>query len=366
MKIVFFGLTISSSWGNGHATPYRALLRALNALGHEIHFFEKDVDYYRSHRDFASRDYCSLVLYPDWKSIRPTALCAANSADIVITASYLPEGQLINDEVLELRRPLRVFYDLDTPVTLRNLEEQAGCLSYLRRDQIPEFDLLLSFTGGKILRELENLHGARIARPLYGCVDPDDYLRVPAAPEFLCDLSYMATYAADRQARVGELFLAPARRNPERAFLLAGPLYPWQWQWSANVRRIEHVAPSEHSRFYSSSRLTLNITRDEMAQRGWCPSGRFFEATACATPVITDWWEGLDLFFDVVRDIRVVTRTEHVENALNMRDQDLRAMGAHARERTLDDHTGHVRARQMLAYFEEARSAFSREKSEAA
>jgi spore maturation protein CgeB len=366
VKIVLFGLTISSSWGNGHATPYRAILRALSDMGHDLHFFEKDVEYYRSRRDFDICPYCRLTLYQDWQSIRPRALAEAASADVVITASYLPEGQRINDEVLDLHGPLRVFYDLDTPITLRGIEQEADGVEYLRRDQIPGFDLVLSFAGGKILDELEQKYGARLARPLYGCVDPDDYRRVEPSSEFACDLSYMATYAADRQLKVDELLLEPARRHPQRIFTLAGSMYPWDGPWPENVRRIEHVSPHDHPRFYSSSRITLNITREEMARSGWCPSGRFFEAAACGTPVISDWWDGLDWFFDVVRDIRVVARAEHVETALNMSATELRALAAHARERTLDDHTGQVRARQLLQYLEEARSRTATLKSKVA
>ena len=355
VKITVFGLTISSSWGNGHATPYRAIFRALDRMGHEVHFFEKDVPYYSSRRDFDSCDYCELTLYPGWHEVRDFALRTAQESDVVMTASYLPQGKLISDEILSLSRPLRVFYDLDTPITLKQME--AGTLEYLRPDQVPEFDLVLSFTGGKVLEELEQRYGARMARPLYGCVDPDVYLRVAPAPEFTCDLSYMGTYAPDRQPKVDELFLEPSRRHPEKQFVLAGSMYPWQWQWPDNVRRIEHVAPDAHSQFYSSSRVTLNITREEMARNGWCPSGRFFEAAACGTPVISDWWEGLDWFFDVVRDIRVVAKAAHVESAIQMPDAELRALAAHARQRTLDDHTGEVRARQLLEYFEQARSS---------
>lgn len=364
MKITVFGLTISSSWGNGHATPYRAILRALGRMGHQVHFFEKDVEYYRSRRDFETCDYCRLSLYEDWASIRRRALQDAGSADVVITASYLPDGQRINDEILALDGPLRVFYDLDTPITLRNLDQ--GGVEYLRRDQLAGFDLVLSFAGGKILEELEQKHGVRLARALYGCVDPDEYRRVEPSPEFACDLSYMATYASDRQPKVDELFLEPARRHPQKQFVLAGSMYPWEWPWPENVRRVEHVPPESHSRFYSSSRVTLNLTRAAMARSGWCPSGRFFEAAACGTPVISDWWEGLDWFFDVVRDIRVVARAEHVENALNMPGSELRALAAHARERTLDDHTGQVRARQLLQYLEEAHTAATVLKSESA
>jgi spore maturation protein CgeB len=361
VKIVIFGLTISSSWGNGHATPYRAILRALAGMGHKIDFFEKDVDYYRVHRDFESCNYCRLILYSDWRAIRRQALHSARSADVVITSSYLPEGQRINDEVLELGRPLCVFYDLDTPITLHNLE--AAGVEYLRRDQIPAFDLVLSFTGGKVLERLQLRYGAGTVRPLYGCVDPDQHRRVDCSREFACDLSYMATYTADRQPKVEELLLEPARRHPHRRFMLAGSMYPWDWPWPKNLRRIDHVPPRDHPRFYSSSRATLNITREDMARNGWCPSGRFFEAAACGTPVISDWWEGLDWFFDVVREIRVVARAEHVESVLHMPEEALRILGAHARERALDDHTGQVRARQLLQYLEEARQAAGREKS---
>jgi len=333
-------------------------------MGHQAVFFEKDTDYYRSRRDFTHCDYCDLVLYESWENIRSSALEHANSADVIITASYLPEGRRINDEILSLGRPLRVFYDLDTPVTLGGME-RTGEVEYLHRDQLPAFDLVLSFAGGKVLEDLEKRHGARLARPLYGCVDPDDYIRVDPHPEFACDLSYMATYAPDRQHKVDELFVEPARRNPQRQFVLAGPLYPVDWCWPANVRHAEHVSPREHPAFYSSSRITLNITRAEMASNGWCPSGRFFEAAACGTPLLSDWWEGLDWFFDVVHDIRVVARAEHVESAINLPDAELLALAAHARERTLDDHTGQVRARELLQHLEEARTTGLAEKSEA-
>ena len=354
MKITVFGLTLSSSWGNGHATPYRALIRALDRLGHRVHFFEKDAPYYRSRRDFDACGYCELTLYSDWADVRDRALSVAADSDVVITASFLPEGHRINDEILDLVRPLHVFYDLDTPVTLAKLRH--GEVEYLNARQLAEFDLVLSFTGGKVLAELESRYRARMVRTLYGCVDPDVYHRVAAVLDFQCDLSYMGTYSADRQAKLDELLLEPSRRHPEKTFLLAGSLYPWNWQWPENVRRMEHVAPAEHSRFYSSSRITLNITRGEMAANGWCPSGRFFEAAACGTPLITDPWEGLDSFFDPRSELRVVSDAAAVEDALNAPDAELHTMAARARQRTLDEHTGRVRARQLLQYFEEARS----------
>jgi spore maturation protein CgeB len=353
LKLTIFGLTLSSSWGNGHATPLRAIIRALHRRGHRVSFFEKDVDYYARRRDFDSCSYCRLVLYPDWNAVRHEALDCAADSDAVIVTSYCPEGARISAEILELSRPLRVYYDLDTPVTLNCL--RGGDLDYLRRDHMSEFDLYLSFTGGRILGELENVWGVRSARPLYGCVDPDLYVRVPEKEEYRCALSYMGTYAADRQEKLEELLLEPSRRLPALQFLVAGPLYPWHWQWPPNVRRFEHVAPGDHPAFYSSSRATLNITRGEMASAGYCPSGRFFEASACGTAVLSDYWEGLESFFSYGDEIFLVNCADDVVRALKMPDAELSQLASRARQHTLDEHTGERRAEQLLGYLDEAR-----------
>jgi spore maturation protein CgeB len=357
VKITIFGLTISSSWGNGHATPYRALLKGLHRRGHRVSFYEKNTDYYAHRRDFDRCSYCDLVLYPDWEQIRERALADASESDVVIVASYCPSGARIADDVLPLGRPLHVFYDLDTPVTLQHLE--SGDVPYLRADQIPGWDLYLSFTGGGILDELQQSWGARLPRPLFGCVDPEVHARVPAREEFRCLLSYMGTYAEDRQEKVDRLFLEPARQLPRQLFTLAGSLYPRHWRWPENVRLFEHVAPAEHPALYSSSRLTLNITRNTMARFGYCPSGRFFEATACGTPLVTDWWTGLHTFFDD-DEIVVAHDSHHVLDALSATDDQLERMAERARQRTLDEHTGERRAEQLLAYFDEARRSQSR------
>ncbi len=353
MKLTIFGLTISSSWGNGHATPYRAILRALHRRGHKVVFYERDVEYYALRRDFRKCEFCELALYRDWNEVRARALRDAAESDVVLTASYCPEGARVNDEVLELQRPLHVFYDLDTPVTLANLEN--GDVPYLRRDQIPRFELVLSWTAGRSLHELRERWGANKVRPLFGCVDPDVYRRVDPRREFACDLSYMGTYAEDRQQKVDALFLEPARRRTDSQFLLAGALYPWHWQWPKNVRRFDHVAPEQHPALYSSSRMTLNITREDMANCGWCPSGRFFEAAACGTPILSDWWGGLDHFFSPGEEILIVKHSDDVENAMRMDEEALLQLAARARERTLAENTGDRRACELLRYFEEAR-----------
>lgn len=351
LKITFFGLTISSSWGNGHATPYRAIIRALHRLGHQVTFFEKDVEYYYWRRDFNRCGYCDLVLYSSWDDVRKQALTTAADSDVVIVGSYCPEGALIADEILSLGHPIKIFYDLDTPITIENLRAQD--LEYLRRDQMSAFDLYLSFTGGAILDELECEWKVRLARPLYGCVDPDVHVRVRARDEYRCDLSYMGTYASDRQAKLDALFVETARLTPDSSFILAGSLYPKSWTWPVNVKRFDHIAPANHPAFYSSSRATLNITREGMARGGYCPSGRFFEAAACGTPIVSDWFEGLDTFF--ARDeIHVVETGLEVASVLHLAEADLARMADRARQRVLSEHTGDVRASQLLSFIDEA------------
>lgn len=355
LKITLFGLTLSSSWGNGHATPYRAILRALHRLGHRVTFYERDVPYYAHHRDLPQCGYCDLKLYDSWESIRKQAMAEAAESDVVITASYVPEGAMIADELLSLSGPLRVYYDLDTPITLSRLA--TGDLDYLRANQIPAFDLVLSWTGGEALRSLERDFGARIARPLFGCVDPDVYRPVHPSPDLRCELSYMGTYAQDRQAKLDSMFLEAARQRPSSRFLLAGSLYPREWQWPVNVQHTEHLAPAAHPAMYCSSRLTLNLTRAEMAASGFCPSGRFFEAAACGTPIVTDWFRGLDSFFDPRSEVLVANETADVLRALDESDTELKRMARTARQRTLDEHTGYQRALTLLSAFEAARSS---------
>ncbi len=361
MKITVFGLTLSSSWGNGHATPYRAILKALHRQGARLVFYERDATYYAKHRDLAACDYCDLQIYSQWCQVRRRALRDAADSDVVITASYTPDGALISDEVLNLPGPLHVFYDLDTPVTLNRLN--AGALEYLRLDQIPQFDLYLSFTGGDLLERLEKQYGARLARPLYGCVDPDTYHRVQQEKDLCSALSYLGTYAPDRQAKLDALFLEPARRRSDLHFLLAGSMYPFGWQWPGNVHRIEHLAPNRHPAMYSSSRATLNITREEMAASGYCPSGRFFEAAACGTPILTDYWRGLDSFFDIQAEVAVVRNADEVLSHLNCSPGELEAMAEQARRRTLEEHTGNRRAAELLAYCDVSRRS-ARSKAE--
>ncbi len=347
MKLVIFGLTISSSWGNGHATLWRGLCRALAAQGHTVVFFERDVPYYADNRDLREIPGCELVLYRAWDEVLPAARRHAAEADVAMVTSYCPDGIAASELVLDSPAPARVFYDLDTPVTLDALRSGAP-VAYIGERGLRDFDLVLSFTGGAALEQLRTTLGARRVAPLYGHVDPD--VHQPAAPlaDLRADLSYLGTYAADRQAGVEALLLEPARRLPERRFLIGGAQYPQDFPWTPNLYFMQHLPPAQHPAFYCSSRLTLNVTRRAMAEMGYCPSGRLFEAAACGVPILTDTWEGLDEFFRPGEEILTAGGTEEALAALALGPEELARIGRAGRERALEEHTSARRAEELV------------------
>jgi len=347
MKLVIFGLTISSSWGNGHATQWRGLCRALARRGHRIIFFERDVPYYSAHRDLWGITGGTLVLYSDWADVLASAGRELADADLAIVSSYCPDGVAAADLVLS-SRAVKIFYDLDTPVTLDELDREQT-VSYVGPRGLRGFDLVLSFTGGKALEALQSRLGAQRVAALYGSVDPDVHFPVPPLAQFAADFSYIGTYAQDRQESLEELFLEPARRLPERRFLIAGAQYPPLFPWVSNLYFVRHVAPPDHAALYSSSCLTLNVTRRAMARMGYCPSGRLFEAAACGTPIVTDEWEGLEDFFEPGREIILARRTGDVLEAINLPNSDLARLAARARERALEEHSADRRIMQLEA-----------------
>jgi spore maturation protein CgeB len=353
MRLVIFGLTVSSSWGNGHATIWRGLCRALARQGHQVSFFERDVPYYSAHRDLQYTQTFELILYSAWKDIEAHARQAVETADSAIVTSYCPDAQAAADLILESAAPVRVFYDLDTPVTLERLRLE-GSVDYLPSAGLEPFDLVLSYAGGPALDELRQHLGARRVAALYGSVDPEVHKPVASHAHYHSDLSYLGTYAADRQPALQQLFLEPARRSPEKQFLVGGALYPHDFPWSDNVSFVSHVPPSQHPAFYSSSRLTLSVTRAAMAEMGYCPSGRLFEAAACETPVLSDAWDGLQEFFEPGREILVASSAAEVEEFLALDPEELRGIGRAARERVLAEHTAEHRSQQLLTLLEMA------------
>jgi spore maturation protein CgeB len=347
VKIVVYGLSITSSWGNGHATTYRSLLRALARRGHRIVFVEKDVEWYRNHCDMPRPEFCAVELYEDWAREEARLLAVAADADAIVIGSYFPDANVAARALFGRVAAPVLFYDIDTPVTMAGLRTN-GSMPYLDAALIPAYTAYLSFTSGPALGALQEGFGARRAVPLYCSVDPDLYRPTSTRAEFYCDLSYLGTHAKDRQGKLMRLLDSAARALPERRFLVAGPQYPADVAWNENVRRLEHVGPADHPAFYSSSRFTLNLTRAEMVAAGYSPSVRLFEASACGAAILSDFWPGLACFLTPGEEILVVESSADVVSALrDLSDAERLRLGARARERILAEHTAEHRAREF-------------------
>ncbi len=342
LRLVVLGLSLSSSWGNGHATTYRALLRALAGRGHHILFLERDQPWYAEHRDMARPDFCELALYDNVENLASWRE-EIGAADLVVLGSYVPEGAAVAGFVQRAARGMTAFYDIDTPVTLAKL--LAGDHEYLTPQMVRGFDLYLSFTGGPTLDRLEREFGAASAHALYCSVDPSLYQPTGAPRRW--DLGYLGTYSPDRQPTLEQLLLKPARQAPRRRFVVAGPLYPTGIAWPENVDRIEHLPPAAHAAFYSSLGWTLNVTRADMIAAGYSPSVRLFEAASCATPIISDPWDGLGALFLPQREIVIAETSEQVLAALDLPETERAAIGHAGRRRTLAAHTASHRAEQL-------------------
>jgi spore maturation protein CgeB len=347
VRLVVFGLGVSSSWGNGHATLWRALARALARAGHRLDFFERDVPWYAAHRDLTALPGGTLHLYRDLDEALPAARAALRGADAAVVTSFCPDGAAAGDLVLASSARAKVFYDLDAPVTLgrrRRGEE----IPWLGPRGLAGYDLVLSFTGGATLDALRDELSARRVVPLYGCVDPEVHRPSEAEPAFVGDVSYLGTFAESRQAALERIFLAPAARLRDRIFVLGGSMYGEGFPWRENVRYVRHLAPAQHAAFFCSSPLTVNVTRAEMAEEGYCPSARLFEAAACGVPVLSDAWQGLETFFTPGEEILVARDTEEAVAAVTRSREDLARVGTRARERALAEHGADVRARELV------------------
>jgi spore maturation protein CgeB len=345
MKLVIFGLTISSSWGNGHATLLRGLFKALTAHGHHIVFFERDVPYYSQHRDLIDIPRLKLHLYDRWKNVEPAAKAELSDADVGVVTSFCPDGVDATELVLS-SSSLSVFYDLDTPVTLESID-RGEPVSYIGNRGLSDFDLVLSYTGGRALVELQTKLGAKRVAPLYGSVDPEVHRPTTPCQNFASDFSYLGTYAEDRQKHLESFFINAAGKLPKHKFIIGGSKYPANFPWQKNTWYVQHVAPHRHSAFYCSSPLTLNVTRGAMSRFGYCPSGRLFEAAACGTTMISDYWEGLDEFFQPDNELLIANDTEDVVDFLSLSSAELKRIGEAGRERALTSHTAQQRAIEL-------------------
>jgi spore maturation protein CgeB len=353
LNIVILGLSITSSWGNGHATTYRALVRALACRGHQILFLERNRSWYAVARDLPKPPYCRTVIYKNLKELK-TYSAAVRAADLVIVGSYVPNGIAVGNWVLNTAQGITAFYDIDTPVTLAMLEQQGT--PYLLANMIPRYDIYLSFTGGPILEHLERHYGSPMARALYCAVDTELYRPLPRRVR-RWHLGYMGTYCADRQGALESLLLEPARRHCAARMVVAGAQYPRVTDWPKNVEHIEHVRPAAHADFYGKQSFTLNLTRKNMIHAGFSPSVRLFEAAACACPVISDWWEGLDQFFKIGEEILVADSPARIaEYLFDLPAKERRAIGRRARARILAAHTATHRAAELESYTRQIRA----------
>lgn len=349
MRIVIVGLTITSSWGNGHATTYRALMQALSARGHDVLFLEHDKPWYSNNRDLPRPPFGRTELYLSVQDLKARFARQVRTADAVIVGSYVPQGVEVGDWVTTTAEGVAAFYDIDTPVTLSKLK--CDDFEYLSPALIPRYDLYLSFTGGRALQHLEDHYESPAARSLYCSVDPELYYPEPCAPRW--DLGYLGTYSPDRQPTLETLLLTPARRWPDGRFVVAGPQYPAEMDWGT-VERIDHLPPERHRAFYSSQCFTLNVTRRDMIQWGYAPSVRLFEAAACGVPIISDWWEGLDSFFRIGEEILIARSSEEVLDLLQgTKPERLQAIRRRARARVMSAHTAAHRAAELEQYIRE-------------
>jgi spore maturation protein CgeB len=342
MQIVVFGLSITSSWGNGHATLWRGLARSLAERGHAVTFFERQVPWYAAHRDDASPAGATVVLYDDWPARE--AQRAVDGADAAIVTSYCPDAR--RAAALRGGAALRVFYDLDTPVTFARLDSGQE-VPYLPSEGLRDFDLVLSFTGGEALAAMRSRLGARRVAPLYGSADLEAYGPGRWTSAYAGALSYLGTYAADRRQALQTLFLDVARRRPADRFVLGGSLYPPDLVWPDNVAHRAHVAPQDHSDFYASSAWTLNVTRGAMKRMAFCPSGRLFEAAACGAAIASDRWTGIEAFFAPGVEVALVDTADDVEAMLGASAAVRRGIGEAARARVVAEHSSRHRAGQL-------------------
>ena len=352
---MILGLTITSSWGNGHATTFRGLVRGLVRRGHSVLFLERDKPWYAEHRDLPTPPYGDTQLYDGVEELQQRWSGAIGAADLVVVGSYVPDGAAVGALVQRLATRTTAFYDIDTPVTLAALAE--GACDYLTPELLRGFDLYLSFTGGPTLQYLEGTLGAAMARALYCSADPDVYRPDPdAAPQW--DLGYLGTYSPDRQPTVDALLCQSALAWGAGHFVVAGPQYPGDIQWPGNVERIEHLPPDRHRAFYAGQRFTMNITRADMIRSGYSPSVRLFEAACCGVPIISDWWAGLDAFFRPGEEILIArSATEVLDLLQTMPAARRHSIAAAARARVLAAHTGDHRAAELEAYAKEATQA---------
>jgi spore maturation protein CgeB len=359
MRIAFFGSSILSSYWNGAATYYRGLLRALADLGHEITFYEPDAYGRQENRDVHDLSWVRSVIYSGTEIAGlEGCLNEAAVADVIVKAS----GVGVFDELLENRiahfgaGQVRIFWDVDAPATLDRVLSNKGDPF---RVSIPEYSAIFTYGGGQRVVDAYLGLGARSCTPIYNAVDPDTHFPVPIHPRFESILGFQGNRLPDRENRVDEFFFKPAALRPAQIFLLGGS--GWEDKPKpGNVRYIGHVSTQAHNAFNSSARFVLNINRDSMATYGFSPPTRVFEAAAAGACLITDAWDGIEMFLKPGREILVAQHgLEVAEIVQNVSAADARAIGDAGRSRVLAEHTYRHRAMEVDLILRELQSSLA-------
>lgn len=354
LDIVILGLSITSSWSNSHATTFRGLVRELTARGHKVLFLERDKPLHATHRDMPTPPFGRTALYSSLDELKEQYTSAVAQADVVIVGSCVPDGIAVGQWVQQTAQGMTAFYDLDTPVTLSKLERKE--YTYIAPSLIPHYNLYLSATGGPALRQLEKYYGSPMARPLYSSFDPDLYY--PSTTQKKWDLGYLGTYSSDRQQLLDRIMLEPARHWQQGTFVVAGPQYPTSTQWPVNTERINYLPPSVQREFYNRQRFTLNITRADTLRAGYSPNARLFEAAACATPIISDYWHGLDSFFTLGTEILVANSSQDTLGYLRKMPEEERCrIGERACRKVRSRHTVVHRVAELETFLRESQNS---------
>lgn len=349
MKIAFYGSSLVSAYWNGAATYYRGLLRALAQKGYDITFYEPDVYDRQKNRDIEPPDWCRVVVYEGTVDALKAVTVRAAEADIVVKTSGVGfEDDLLLEEVLRNVRPtaLKIFWDVDAPATLAELRAAPG---HPLRQALGKIDLVLTYGGGDPVVDAYRALGAANCVPVYNALDPETHHPVPAQPGFNADLGFLGNRLPDREARVEQFFWEPAARLPRQTFLLGGS--GWQDKpMSGNVRSIGHVSTRDHNAFNATPKTVLNISRSSMAENGFSPATRVFEAAGAEACLITDYWEGIDLFLKPDEEVLVARDGQDVAEILSgLTPERAKAIGKRALARVLSEHTYTHRADEVDA-----------------
>lgn len=350
MKIAFFGSSLVSAYWNGAATYYRGIIRALYEQGHHVTFYEPDAYERQKHRDIANPNWAKVVVYSaDGKEGVYRALEDASNADLIIKASGVGVfDELLESAVLKIRKPHTsvIFWDVDAPATLDRVHSN---LADPFRFLIPRYDMILTYGGGEPVIKAYKALGARECIPIYNALDPTTHYPVASNPKFECKLGFLGNRLPDRESRVEEFFFGAALKLPQSQFILGGNGWDDKFM-SNNIKYLGHIYTRNHNAFNCTAQAVLNISRESMARYGFSPATRVFEAAGAGACIITDFWEGIELFLEPESEILVAKNGNEVAEILcNLTPQKAKAIGDAAYKRVISEHTYTHRAAQLEA-----------------